>query len=322
MPLDPWLREHLVCPRDHTALTEQGDALVCRNGHRYPCVGGIPIMVLGDVAQTHWAATYSLEHAHDEEPAPVPGDAIDPVVREALGATCGNLYLPAAAGMTHYPIPDFPLKPHGVGDVLLDVGCHWGRWCVSATHAGFQAVGLDPYLPAVRAARRVAAQLGVSPSFVVGDARYLPFRPAAFDAAFSYSVLQHFSPGDVRKAVNEIGRVLRVDGRAHIQMTNKFGVRNVMQQARRGFRTPRGFEVRYWNPADLVRVFEQRVGPARLDVDSYFSLNAQVSDLAFIPARYRPLVRASAWLRRASARRRSLVYLADSLYVHATRSRS
>jgi hypothetical protein len=72
----------------------------------------------------------------------------------------------------------------------------------------------------------------------------------------------------------------------------------------------------------MLRQFEQRVGPARLAVDSYFSLNAQTADLDLIPRRYRPLVRTSERLRAASERTRSLVYLADSLYVHATRAAS
>jgi ubiquinone/menaquinone biosynthesis C-methylase UbiE len=205
-------------------------------------------------------------------------------------------------------------------EVLLDVGCHWGRWCVSASRAGFRAIGIDPFLPAVRAARRVAKQLGVTPAFVVGDARHLPFRSASFNATFSYSVFQHFSPEDAALAIGQMGRVLDADGRALVQMASKFGIRNFVQQARRGFRTPKLFEVRYWYPADMLRAFEQRVGPAQLEVDSYFSLNAQTTDLELIPRRYRPLVRTSERLRAASERQRSLLYLADSLYVHATRT--
>jgi ubiquinone/menaquinone biosynthesis C-methylase UbiE/uncharacterized protein YbaR (Trm112 family) len=320
-PLDHWLREHLVCPRDHTALDQQRERLLCRQGHEYPYVDGIPIMVLDDVPQTHWVATWSVEHAHDETaPVSLADGELDPFVRGAVGATCGNLYYATGATMTRYPIPLFPLKPRAAGDVLLDVGCHWGRWCMSASKAGFRAVGIDPFLPAVRAARRGAGQLGVSPAFVVGDARHLPFRSASFNATFSYSVFQHFSPEDAELAIGEMGRVLDRDGRALVQMASKFGVRNFVQQARRGFRTPTLFDVRYWYPADMLREFEQRVGPARLEVDSYFSLNAQTTDLALIPRRYRPLVRASERLRAASERLRSLLYFADSLYVHATRT--
>jgi ubiquinone/menaquinone biosynthesis C-methylase UbiE/uncharacterized protein YbaR (Trm112 family) len=319
-PIDPWLREHLVCPRDFTALEHRADQLTCRNGHVYPLVDGIPIMVLDDVPQTHWAAIWSAEHARDDEPPVTIGDGeLDPFVRDAVGATCGNLYYATGATMDRYPIPRFPLTPQHAGDVLLDVGCHWGRWCVSAAKAGFRAVGLDPFLPAVRAARRVARQLGVTPAFVVGDARYLPFRSASFNATFSYSVFQHFSPDDTGLAIGQMGRVLAPGGRALVQMASKYGVRNFVQQARRGFRTPKLFEVRYWYPAEMMRAFEQRVGPARLEVDSYFSLNAQTADLDLIPRRYRPLVRTSEWLRAASERQRSLLYFADSLYVHATR---
>ena len=54
-------------------------------------------------------------------------------------------------------------------------------------------MGIDPSLDAVLAARRVSRQLGVEASFVVGDARFLPFANDSFDTVFCYSVLQHFS---------------------------------------------------------------------------------------------------------------------------------
>jgi len=62
-------------------------------------------------------------------------------------------------------------------------------------------VGIYPSLDALRAARRVAAQLQVRAGFVVGDARALPFAAGTFDVAFSYSVLQHFDKVDARDSL-------------------------------------------------------------------------------------------------------------------------
>ena len=48
-----WLKEHLVCPRDHNKLTQLEDnVLICLTGHKYPIIDGIPIMLLEDVAPT------------------------------------------------------------------------------------------------------------------------------------------------------------------------------------------------------------------------------------------------------------------------------
>jgi hypothetical protein len=61
------------------------------------------------------------------------------------------------------------------------------------------------------------------------------------------------------------------------------------------------------------------IGPVSVSVDGYFSLNAQVSDVAFMPPRYRAVVYTSELLRRLSAHVPALSYIADSLYVSAIR---
>jgi SAM-dependent methyltransferase/uncharacterized protein YbaR (Trm112 family) len=316
--LDPWLAERLACPRDHTGLVQRGEELVCDAGHRYPCVGGIPVMVLDDVRQTHWLATQSLEVLHEAD-SPSSPDGIDSYVRSAIGATCGYLYEPIKDRFQRYPIPDFRWAPTRPGDVLLDIGCHWGRWCFSAARAGYTVVGLDPSLRGVRAARRVAAQLGLEGQFVVGDARFLPFRLGAFDVAFSYSVLQHFANSDVVACLAEVQRALVPGGRAIVQMPTVFGLRNLFHQAGRGFAEPREFLVRYWRLEELRRVFGSQIGPTTLSVDGFFSLNAQAADLELLPPHFRVVVRASEALRWLADRFPAMMAVADSVYVESTK---
>lgn len=51
--LDSWLQKNLVCPRDRLPLEIESEKLTCTNGHCYPIVEGIPILLLDDVQQTH-----------------------------------------------------------------------------------------------------------------------------------------------------------------------------------------------------------------------------------------------------------------------------
>ena len=319
--IDSWLRRRLVCPRDHGTLTDEGTMLVCAAGHRYPCVEGIPVMVLDDVRQTHWIAAHSLE----EPEADISGNGnniIDPYVRDAVGATCGNFYgAEFSRTMTQYPIPRLPIAARHTDELLLDVGCNWGRWTFAAARAGFLVVGIDPSLIGIRAARRVAAQLGLRANFIVADARYLPFTAGTFETVFSYSVLQHFAPEDVVTSAREMRRVLVDGGRVAVQMAAMFGLRSLVQLARRKFTRAREFQVRYWPPTKVRRAFDRAVGPARLEADSYFSLNAQAADLPLLAPKHRMIVRLSDRLRRTSAYIPWLVSLADSVYVHATSSR-
>ena len=76
-----------------------------------------------------------------------------------------------------------------------------------------------------------------------------------------------------------------------------------------------GFEVRYWTTAELARTLGDAIGPSRVFVDGYFSLNPQISDIHLFPRRYRALARLSEGLRKMSQGFPPLARVADSLYV-------
>jgi SAM-dependent methyltransferase len=315
------LRQVLVCPRDRSSLQAEQGWLCCSNGHRYRVVEGIPILLLTDTEQTHVEGTRALAVAESGDVSQLPqfqlgpGD-IDPFVQNVIGATNGSLYQHLVGKLNEYPIPGLRL-PEGKGRVFLEIGCNWGRWCVAAARKGYRPVGIDPSLKGIRAARRVARQLGVEADFLVADGRYLPFADGIADVVFSYSVLQHLSKLNARSVLGEIRRVLHKGGFCQIQLPNVLGIRCLYHQMRRGFRETRDFEVRYWTPWELTSTFRSAIGPARVSVDGYFSLNVQIEDLRFLPRRYRAVVRASEALRKVSLVCRPLVYIADSLCVEA-----
>jgi SAM-dependent methyltransferase/uncharacterized protein YbaR (Trm112 family) len=322
----------LACPRDQRPLIPSGPstslgtgaALTCGEGHRFPIVEGIPILLRDDVEQTHWAAVLSLESARlgaalDDWAVPSPSDGVHPFVQQSIGGTGGNLYRSLIGRLPRYPIPEIPLED-GRGRSLVDIGCNWGRWTIAAARRGYRPIGIDPSLQALLAARAVCAQLGVEADFVIGDARHLPLRTASIDTAFSYSVIQHFSKPDAAQAAADIGRVLVRGGKAVVQMPNVYGVRCLIQQARRRFREPEKFEVRYWTPSELRRTFETAIGPSRLSVDGFFSLNAQPAEADILPVHLRALVHASAALARVADSVPPLVNAADSLWVTSSKS--
>jgi len=316
----------LVCPRDKQALQQESNNndLVCTQGHRYAVIEGIPILLVSEAQQTHIEGARALQVAENRDVASLPqfrvgANEVDPFVRNAIGATNGALYQHLVGNLKEYPIPHLRLPP-GNGKLFLEVGCNWGRWCLASAAAGYHPVGIDPSLKAIRAARRVALQLGVDADYLVADSRYLPFRDEAFDQVFSYSVLQHLSKSDTRTSLAEVRRVLRIGANALIQMPNFFGIRCLYHQARRRFREATDFEVRYWKPAELLSVFSTHIGPSDLTVDGYFSLNVQPADLRFLPAKYQALVRASETLRKISNVISPLATFADSLYVSSHRA--
>jgi len=249
---------------------------------------------------------------HERRPA-----AVDGFVQQVVAATCGHLYKPLTGRLARYPIPELPLS-HGDGGVLLDLGCNWGRWTVAAARRGWRAVGIDPDLDAILAAGRVARELGVAAAFIVADARWLPFASHAFDAVFSYSVLQHFGRKDVETALAEVSRVLKSRGTSLVQMANRWGLRSSYHQLRRGFREARSFEVRYWTPGELRAVFSRHLGPTVVTADAYLGLGLQRSDIDLLPRRYQLVVRASQVLKACGRVAPWMTVFADSLYVRST----
>jgi SAM-dependent methyltransferase/uncharacterized protein YbaR (Trm112 family) len=339
--LDPWLAEHLACPRDRGRLHEIAGGLACGHGHSYPIVDGVPVMLVDESTPTIDIAPASLRAARVDDPTGLyletlslspdekqgiversrAGGPIDAVVMYLVAATNGLMYRHLIGQLQEYPIPTLSLPP-GNKTRLLDVGCSWGRWTLAAGRAGYQAVGIDPSLGAVMAARRVARQTGSRALYVVADARYLPFVDNAFDTVYSYSVIQHFSRADATLAIGEAGRVLHDGGCATIQMPTRYGVRCLYHQARRGFTDGAGFDVRYWSLPELRRLFTRAVGKTRFDVDCYFGIGLQRSDAALMPPSLRAILALSESLKAVSRVVAPLVWVADSVVVTSLKAGS
>ena len=221
--------------------------------------------------------------------------------------------------LVDYPIPDIPV-PVSSGGVLVDIGCNWGRRSIAAARKRYRVIGIDPQLGAVMAGRRVARELGLDIQFVCGDARYLPFRTGHVNAVFSYSVLQHFSEENCLAALQEIARVLRVDGTSMIQMANAWGLRSAYHLVRRGIRQPRNFEVRYYTPGKLLDMFESKIGKSGVFADCYLGLGLQAGDRHLLPPMARVAVANSEACKNVAAVVPPLTRLADSVYVHSRKN--
>jgi len=348
-PLESWLASRLACPRDHSPLRRRGrDLLECDYQHSYPIIDGVPVLLRDDIQQTIGIAERSLAAARNAAGAPPETELdalyidtlgisdiekegvaelarshvgkaqrpIDPVVAYMVAAINGILYKGALGKLDHYPIPVLRL-PEGHGRTLLDIGCNWGRWSAAAARLGYRPVGIDPSLGAVLAAKRMCRELGLEAQFCVADGRYLPFAPGSFDRAFSYNVLQHLSVENVSLVLDALHRALKSGGHALVQMPNKFGVRCLYHQLRRGFREPRDFEVRYWTLAELAAKFEEKLGPSAISVDCFFGLGLQASDAPMMPPAKRALIYGSEALRHTSSLVPLLLQSADSVYVRS-----
>jgi SAM-dependent methyltransferase len=303
-------------------------------------VDGVPVMLTDSDDETLWVRSASLAAARqvrrgDRAPNELfidtigctpdvrsrlgaalagPLSAVDPVASSLVLATNGLLYKHLVGKLTRAPIPILSL-PEGAGRMLLDVGCSWGRWSIAGAQQGYRAVGLDPSLGAVLAAKRLAGRLGLQAAFVVGDATALPFAKSAFHVAFSYSVLQHFGAQALDRSLREIRRVLKEDGRVLVQMANALGIRSLYHQARRRFGEGQGFDVRYRTPRQLLTTFNRIFGDVSLAADCFLGLGIQSSDRDLLPPAKRLIVDISETLKAFAKLFPIFRYCADSVYL-------
>jgi SAM-dependent methyltransferase len=242
------------------------------------------------------------------------GKEIDPVISHLVGATSGYAYDDLRGQLETYPIPDIRI-PDGGGGLLLDIGCSWGRWTIAAARKGWHAIGVDPSLGAVLAARRLAITLGVDADFVVADGRYLPFGTGRFERVYSYSVLQHLTGEDLALVLADVGRVLAGGGVSEIQMANRYGLRSLYHLGKRGFKEGSAFDVRYWTPGEMIEMFSRAIGPTAIESECWFGLGLLESDRAIVNWKGKLLIAASALVKQISRFVPILSATADSLFL-------
>ena len=326
--MNEWLKDNLACPQDKQKVKLDGNHLICTNNHRYLVVDDIPVMLFDDGNPTHGYITQTLEKIarieNGEDPEAVVAlrdnqpDEIDDFVQAEVPYTCGTLYFSVQHQLNRYPFPELRL-PRSSGERLLDVGCNWGRWTITAARKGYKAVGIDPSLDSCLAGKRIAKQLGAEALFVVADARFLPFVDDAFDLGFSYGVLQHLKKINVNISFDEMARVTKDGGEIVVQMPNKYGIRCFYHQAKRGFseEAKEGGEVFYWTPAELMNTFTEKFGETGMTVDCYFGLGIQKNDADLLPLPYKIIVHTSEFLRGLSRKFPFMTKVADSVYLHS-----
>jgi SAM-dependent methyltransferase len=103
--------------------------------------------------------------------------------------------------------PFFEVRPPAR---VLDVGAAQGVWLTALAKRGFQAVGVEPWAPAIEVSRDLAEATGLQLDIREGVAESLPFEDESVDFANAYSVLEHVDDPD--QVLREAFRVLRRPG--------------------------------------------------------------------------------------------------------------
>jgi len=100
------------------------------------------------------------------------------------------------------------------GELILDVGCGFGRWCFEFSSFGAKVKGIDFSEKMIRNAVQLRSQLrNKDINFIVGCANKLPFKANCFDLVISVTVLQHIlDEKEFHNAIQEIARIIKPGG--------------------------------------------------------------------------------------------------------------
>lgn len=112
------------------------------------------------------------------------------------------------------------------GQQLLEVGCGLGTDLMQFARGGARVTGVDLTAQGIEQVKRRFALEGLPVDARVADAEQLPFADASFDVAYSFGVLHH-TP-DTQRAIDEIHRVLKPDGRAIVMLYHLHSLRVVV----------------------------------------------------------------------------------------------
>jgi len=153
----------------------------------------------------------------------------------------------------------FALAAVEPGMKVLDVGCGRGEILRHCARLGADAYGIDYAVVAVQFSQEIVQDVEQAPGktgVAQADAKTLPFPCAYFDRVLMFDVVEHLYPWELHKALIEINRVLKPEGRFIVHTAPNAWYDKYAYPVVRRFRTLLGQGERYpSNPrAFLVNV--------------------------------------------------------------------
>lgn len=219
----------ICCPRCHGDLSWTSpdhcrlDCSAC--GHDYPVVEGVPDLRVfddpyissEDDRKKGEGIAAQLEHRSFEElidyyyanTSVVPPEHARQYKAGLLGAEAR-----ARASLETWEVES--------GDTLLEIGCGTGPLLVAARDRFTRMVGVDIAFRWLQVARKRLDEAGMDVPLICACAEALPFKGDTFDALAADSTLELLH--DQTKAVDELQRVARSQGRLLVATPNRFSL--------------------------------------------------------------------------------------------------
>ena len=108
---------------------------------------------------------------------------------------------------------------------LLDAGCGSGKYSIPLKMRGFDVVGMDVSLSALRMLSESSKSRDVDIDILAGNVFQLPFTDGSFDIVWCYGVLQHLLSKERESAICEFRRILKTEGLLFLEVFGKDDMR-------------------------------------------------------------------------------------------------
>jgi len=135
---------------------------------------------------------------------------------------------------------------------ILDVGCCAGIYSIELTRQD-NVLGLDPSMEMLNFAMEKARRERLNIMFVAGTTENLSFKNQSFDIIVSITALCYFS--DAKRAVEEMKRVIKPNGKIVIGIINKWSLYAVEKKLVSKFKDSVYKKARFYSILELKNLF-------------------------------------------------------------------
>lgn len=248
---------------------------------------------------------------------------IDEQVQVIIASTNGIHYTDKVNKLTSYPKFSLPVAPaEKENDLMLDIGCGWGRWLVAGSEKNYIPIGLDLIPQFAEASLRVLRAQNKRGYTVVGDLEHIPFKQNLFDLVWSFSVIQHVHFDKMTSCLKHINRVLTQKGITFLEFPNKHGIRNFVtsrkwEKYRNDKVSGRPLSVRYYTTKQYRDIFTKEFGNFSFTNHSFIGIGILKEDLKYVSLKNKIPCAVSLAGSALTKVIPGLKYLSDSIYIKA-----
>ncbi len=115
----------------------------------------------------------------------------------------------------------FELAEQKSGETVLDIGCGTGNYSIELASMRLEVVGIDSSVNMLKIARDKAKRRRLDIKFILANAESLPFNDGQFDIVLLVTTFEFLDP---EKAIFEMKRVLKKDGRIVVGVLNRWSL--------------------------------------------------------------------------------------------------